>query len=392
MGDLHRSDAPTPTRSWAIETTANTVTLPNLPTICCVDDFQRVAQQRLPKALYEYLASGTDREQTLRENQAAFLRYYLRPRMLRPVGDLSPATTLLGQSLAFPVLVSPAGVMGLCDAAEGEYAAARACGRMEIPYGLSQHATRSIEEVAAAAPDTALWYQIYILKDRSRTISLMERAVRAGYRGFFLTVDSVRFGYREADARNGFNALPPPHRLANYDDPSVYNSQKHASWDQNSEEMFDQNLSWDDVAWVKQYTQGRPLVIKGIMTGEDAHLAVEAGADAVMVSNHGGRQLDGALATIDALPEVSLSVQGRIPILLDSGVRRGTDVVKAIALGATAVGLGKPVFFALGIGGEEAVVQMLRMLKTEFEAAMALCGCRRVDDIDERIVGYRSRI
>jgi (S)-2-hydroxy-acid oxidase len=260
-------------------------------------------------------------------------------------------------------------------------------------FALSQHATRSIEQVAEGAPATIRWYQSYILKDRDMTLRLVKRAVKVGYKGIFLTVDSIRFGYREADARNGFTALPPPHRLVNYDEneesklSDTYNGGAEQAWDQNSEQMFDNDVSWSDVAWLKKNgCPNLPLVIKGIMTAEDAILAVEAGADGIMVSNHGGRQLDGCLASIDALPEVVTAVAGRVPVLLDSGVRRGTDVVKALALGASAVGIGKPVFFALSTGGERAVVSMLQMLKKEIEAAMAISGCETVDDISPNLV------
>lgn len=193
---------------------------------------------------------------------------------------------------------------------------------------------------------------------------------------------------------DSFNALPPPHRLVNYDEnketsklSNTYNSGAEQAWDQNSEQMFDNDVSWSDVAWLKRNgCPNLPLVVKGIMTAEDAVLAVEAGADGIMVSNHGGRQLDGCLASIDALPEVVAAVAGRVPVLLDSGVRRGTDVVKALALGATAVGIGKPVFFALSTGGENAVISMLRMLKKEIEAAMAICGAETVNDITHNLV------
>jgi isopentenyl diphosphate isomerase/L-lactate dehydrogenase-like FMN-dependent dehydrogenase len=296
--------------------------------------------------------------------------------------------------LSLPVFVSPAGVHALCDD-DGECATARACGTIGTMFGLSQHATRTIEQVAEAAPDTNRWYQAYILKDRDLTVRLIQRALRHGYKGVFLTVDSVRFGYREADARNGFDSLPPPHRLVNYDEYSAmektYNAKKADAWDQSTEQMFLQDATWQDVAWLKQTAcPNLPLVIKGIMTGEDALLAVEAGADGIMVSNHGGRQLDGALASIDVLPEVVAAVEGRVPVLLDSGVRRGTDVVKALALGATAVGIGKPVFFALSVGGEKAVVEMLELMKREIEACMAICGCRNVEDISPNLVTRHS--
>ena len=409
-----------------------------------VNDFQVLAKKHLPKDLFEYLASGSDDEQTLSENRMSFKRWFIRPRVLRPVGRISTRTVLRfgrpGSSrgyceypVAMPIFVSPAGVHALCDEEQGECATARACSKASILFGLSQHSTRSIEEVAAATGTSLKFYQAYILKDRNRTLSLIRRALRAGYQGIFLTVDSVRFGYREADARNGFNALPHPHRLVNYDAiPSeaqtsmkldiTYNSQEKKAWDQNSEQMFEQDVSWEDVAWIKselaneRKTKGDyiPLVIKGIMTAEDAMLAIKAGADAIMISNHGGRQLDGCLSAIDVLPEVVKVVNGSVPIWIDGGIRRGTDVLKALgtfsnsqlfslpvfsislnylivvcndprqlilALGASAVGIGKPVFFALGLGGEDALSYLLHLLHTELEAAMAICGIEKIEDI-----------
>jgi len=388
--------------------------------VCSVNDYQVLAKQKLSKALYEYLASGSEDEQTLAENRAGFKGWFLRPRVLRSVSQISTATTIRFRNfsrpvqLSLPLFVSPAGVHALCEPINGECATARACATIGIPFGLSQHATRSIEQVATTVPHlTDKWYQAYILKDRSVTVQLIERAVAVGYRAIFLTVDSVRFGFREADARNGFDALPPPHRLVNYDDPKqqqtlpgkatgtsisanheqqleeTYNSRKHQAWDQNSELMFAQEISWDDVRWLKRETvcKDLPLIIKGIMTAEDAVLAVEAGADGIMVSNHGGRQQDCCLGTIDVLEEVVNAVAGTgTPVFLDGGVRRGTDILKALALGATAVGIGKPVFFSLAVGGEEAVGNMLSMLQRELEAAMALTGCQRVSDITRNLV------
>lgn len=327
---------------------------------------------------------------------------------MKPVGNISSATTLFGQRLSMPVFISPAGVHALCDE-EGECASARACGRVGTLFGLSQHSTRSIEQVANATKDvkTNLWYQSYILKDRDMTLRLVRRAADQGFAGIFLTVDSVRFGFREADARNGWNALPPPHRLVNYDEEvtakagslkkwlapeasvvdksKIYGGEEDA-WDQNTEQLFEQNPTWEDVRWLKNEVPELPLIIKGIMTAEDAIEAVKHGADGVMVSNHGGRGLDGALAAIDALPEVVAAVGDKVPVLLDGGVRRGTDVLKALALGATAVGIGKPVFFALAVGGEDAVVNLLDLIRRETEAAMAICGCETVSDAGSSLV------
>ena len=312
--------------------------LATLDAVHNVDDFQRLARDVLERPLYEYLASGSGDEVTLRENRAAFGRYALRPRALRPVDALSTTCELFGAELALPVFASPAGVHALVDD-EGERATARACGRAGTLFGLSQHATVCIEDVAAAAPAAHRWYQSYLLKDRDATLDLVRRAVAAGYRGVFLTVDSVRFGFREVDARNNFCALPPPLTLANYiaTPPGIgaaaWEAREHRAWDQNSEALFDTAASWDAVSWLREELDPSiPLVLKGIMTGEDAALAVNHGADGVYVSTHGGRQLDETLGALDVLPEVAAAVPPGTPVLLDSGVRRGTDVVKALAL------------------------------------------------------------
>ena len=324
---------------------------------------------------------------------------------MRPDGSITTKTTLFGQHMSMPVFISPAGVHSLCND-EGECASARACSRVGTMFALSQHSTKSIEQVSQCCGNTNLWYQSYILKDRQMTLNLIKRAVNASYKGIFLTVDSVRFGYREADARNGFNSLPAPHRLVNYDgelgitssstskttwhapdSSSIYNGEKEAAWDQNTELLFEQNLTWDDVRWLKKEAcRDLPLIIKGIMTAEDAIEAVNAGADGIMVSNHGGRQLDGCLASIDVLEEVVAAVGDQVPILLDGGIRRGTDVLKALALGATAVGIGKPVFFSLAVGGENAVVHLLEMLQKELEAAMAICGISSISDVNRKLI------
>lgn len=360
---------------------------PTPPVICNVNDYQKAAKRVLPQYLYEYLASGSDEEQTLAENRHAFVQWYLRPRVLRNLSQLQCTTELLGQRLALPVFVSPAGVHALCDA-NGECTTAQVCQEVGTIMGLSQHATRSLEQVRQAAPAVNLWYQCYILKDRGLTARLLQRAVAAGCRGIFLTVDSARFGYREADERNGFNSLPDPHRLMNYEAElsKTYNSQTHDSWDQNSEALFDVTCTFEIIAWVKQQAPGLPVVVKGIMTPEDASACVQHGADGVMVSNHGGRQLDSALSTIDALPAVVQAVGGRVPVLLDGGIRRGTDVVKALALGATAVGLGKPVFFSLAVDGGNGLRNVFRLLKKEIETAMALCGAANVQEISQSLV------
>jgi isopentenyl diphosphate isomerase/L-lactate dehydrogenase-like FMN-dependent dehydrogenase len=385
-----------------------------------ITDYQMAARDRLPKAVYEYLTSGADDEQTVASNETAYsLHWVLRPRVLRPILPhlSSTTTTLLGRTISLPLFASPAGVHGLFHA-EGECYTAATCRDFGIPFGLSQHSTRSIEEIAQVGGN--LWYQAYILKNRSHTVDMIRRAVVSkAYAAICFTVDSVKFGVRHADARNGFDALPFPHRLVNYDrtfaqgDTSggadeTYNSQQNAAWDQNSEQLFDINLSLDDIGWIKSIirdhcsnndngtTKTLPVIVKGVMTPEDAVRCAQAGADAIVVSNHGGRQLDGCLATIDALPAVVTALRAYaresntscIPILLDGGIRRGTDILKALALGATAVGIGRPLFYGLAVND---LPGLLNILRRELETAMALCGVNTVADIyNACLVQHRS--
>ncbi|CAN0053827.1 unnamed protein product [Ectocarpus sp. 12 AP-2014] len=354
-----------------------------------LDDFQRQAKLILGKALYEYVASGTDDEQTLSENRQAFKRMFLLPRMMRVVSDIDVRLDVFGQRLSMPVFVSPAGVHKLMHP-EGECATARACAEAGTLMGVSQHATVSLEDVAAAAPRCARWFQLYTLKDRELTADILRRSEKAGYTAICLTVDSVRFGSREADWRNNFNGLPPGVTLANYPTQDGYNDRVKDAWDQNTEKLFDERATWSDIAWLKSLTS-LPILVKGILTAKDAVSAVEAGASGVIVSNHGGRALDGSLSSIESLAPVVKAVRSvptgaSVPIFLDSGVRRGTDVLKALALGATAVLLGRPMFFALAVGGQEGVQRMLSIIREELEAAMALCGCQRLQDITKDLV------
>jgi isopentenyl diphosphate isomerase/L-lactate dehydrogenase-like FMN-dependent dehydrogenase len=388
-----------------------------MPLLLTVSDYQSAAKDKLPKAVYEYLTSGADDEQTVVSNETAYTDHWrLRPRILRPVANISTSTVLFGHTLGMPLFASPAGVQGLFHT-DGECYTAGICQDFRIPYGLSQHSTRSIEEIGQIVGN--LWYQVYILKDRSRTVDLIRRVVATrAYSAIVLTVDSVRFGVRHADARNGFDALPYPHRLVNYDYDATfvdnnerpadetYNSKQNAAWDQNSEQLFDPNLTFDDIGWIKsiiveaqRHNDGRrhneessslPVIVKGVMTAADAVACAGAGADAIIVSNHGGRQLDGCLASIDALPAIVTALRTHkytIPILLDGGIRRGTDILKALALGADAVGIGRPLFYGLAVND---LPGLLSILQRELETAMALCGTRTIADIDESLIQHWS--
>ncbi len=328
-----------------------------------VDDYEPVARAQLPRDVYDFFAGGAGDEWTLAENRRAFERWTLRPRYLRGVGSPDPATSVLGVPVSFPVLVAPWAYQRMAHP-EGELATARAAARAGTVMVVSSTALEDLEDVAAAS-DGPKWWQLYVFADRVVTSELLARVVAAGYGAICLTIDFPANGLRHRDTRNGF--VP-----------------KYGMSDQAL--AYDPALSWDDIGWVRERTAGLPLMVKGILTAEDAELAVAAGVDGIVVSNHGGRQLDGAPAGITALPEVLDAVGGRVPVLVDGGIRRGTDILKAIALGATAVLVARPLVWGLAVDGESGVDDVLRILREEFENAMALTGCRTVAEISPALV------
>jgi 4-hydroxymandelate oxidase len=343
-------------------------------------DYERAARELLPGDVYDYYAGGAEDELTLRWNQASFGRFMLRPRVLVDVSRIDPSVTILGTRLAMPVLLAPAAFQRLAHA-DGELAtarAARAAGTLLVASTLS---TCPVEEIAAESG--ALWLQLYVFRDREITRALVERAESAGCRAICLTLTVPVQGNRERDARNGF-ALPTGVEMANFtglrqaEFPDATGSRLNAFIGQE----FDPSLSWDAVAWLRSITT-LPIVLKGILTPEDAALAVDHGADAVIVSNHGGRQLDSGEPTLLALPRVAAAIGGRIPVLMDGGVRRGADVVKAICLGATAVLVARPYLWGLAVGGQAGVEDVLRILRAEVERTMALLGRATLNALDE---------
>jgi 4-hydroxymandelate oxidase len=347
-------------------------------------EFEEHARDRLPAMVYDYYAGGANDEHTLVANRSAFTELTLRYRVLRDVGSRSIATTLLGQELSMPVLIAPTAFQQLA-AEEGEVATARAARRAGTIMTLSTLSTRSIEEVGAAAGGK-LWFQLYVYRDREATRDLVARAEAAGARALLLTVDAQLWGVRERDVRNGFQ-LPPGLRMVNLagsgkgDLPAVEGSGLAAYVNT----MFDPTLSWSDLEWLCGLTR-LPVLIKGVVRGDDAGEALDRGAAGVVVSNHGGRQLDTAPAAVRALEEVAQAIDGRGAVLVDGGVRRGTDVIKALALGADAVLIGRPVLWGLALAGEEGVTRVLEMLGGELDLAMALCGARSVDEITRDLV------
>jgi len=346
-------------------------------------DLEAAARERLPAATYAYYAGGAGAEITLRENVAAFARLALRPRVMRDVSRRDVTTTVLGHALDLPVLVAPMAFQRLAHP-EGELAVARAARAAGSLMVLSTLATTAVEEVQAAAPGP-LWFQLYVYKDRGATRALVERAERAGCTALVLTADTPYLGRREGDVRNVFT-LPPELSIGNVVPggpttlPEAYAESGLAVY---VASLIEAALSWRDVEWLRTVTR-LPVLVKGVLRGDDARRAVEHGAAGVIVSNHGGRQLDTAVATIRALPEVAEALAGAgagAEILLDGGVRRGTDVVKALALGARAVLLGRPVLWGLTLDGEAGAARTLAMLRAELELAMSLCGCARLSEV-----------
>jgi L-lactate dehydrogenase (cytochrome) len=375
-----------------------------------VHELRAIARRRLPRGVFDYIDGGAEDERTMAANAAAYARTTFRPRVLRDVGTVDPATTLLGRPLPLPLVLAPTGFTRIADPA-GELAVARAAGRAELPYTLSTLSTRTIEEVAAVGPGRH-WFQVYVWRDRGLVRDMVERAAAAGYEALVLTVDTAVLGRRERDVRRGFT-LPPkiglgtlvdgalhpswtwafvraePIRFANVAEPGAGSrpgdGSQAVSLADYINSQFDPALSWDDVAWLRSVWDG-PIVLKGIQTVEDARLAADAGVEAVALSNHGGRQLDGAPAPLDLVAPVADAVGDRVEIICDGGVRRGSDIVKAVALGARAAMAGRAYLYGLGAAGERGVDHVLALLAADVRRTMALVGARTVADLTPAVV------
>ena len=343
-------------------------------------DYERAAEERLDPAAFAYIAGGANDEWTLRENRAAFARWVLRPRMLVDVSEVTPATTVLGTDMALPVLVAPTAFQRMAHP-EGETAMARGSAAAGAVMCLSTAATATIEEVAAAAPQGKRWFQLYWSRDRDVVRDMVERAEGQGYSAVIVTVDLPELGRRERDLRMGFEVpedVPVPAFLALAGGAGVTPDQLTL--------LVDNSLTWRDLEWLRSVTS-LPILVKGILTVEDAALACEAGVEGIVVSNHGGRQLDGVAASLDVLPEIVEMVGDQAAVLLDSGVRRGTDVVKALALGAQAVLAGRAPLYGLAADGAAGVERVLRLLREEVQVALALCGCTSPAGVTRSHVG-----
>ncbi|WP_171975862.1 alpha-hydroxy acid oxidase [Brasilonema sennae] len=361
-------------------------------------EYEQLATKSLSQMALDYYASGAWDEVTLRDNRAAFEKFKLRPRSLVDVSQRNLATEVLAQPLQIPLLIAPMAFQCLANP-QGEVATATAAASAGVGMVLSTLSTKTIEEVAAVCHDTNLqtpqWFQLYIHKDRGLTRALVERAYTAGYKALCITVDAPVLGRRERDKRNEF-ALPPDMQLANLTNLSGLNipqKQGESGLFTYFAQQLDPAVTWQDLEWLESLCP-LPLVVKGILRADDAVRAVESGAKAIVVSNHGGRQLDGAIASIDALAEVVDAVGDRAEVLLDGGIRRGTDILRALALGAKAVLVGRPVLWGLAVAGEAGVAHVIDILRDELDVAMALSGCASLEKIDSSLLfseKHRSR-
>ena len=347
-------------------------------------EFEQLARDRLNRKEYTHIAGGAGDEITIKRTRAVFDSIMIRPRMLVDVSERDTSTNVLGQRIQFPVMLAPAGHHRRGHP-EGELASARAAGSMGTAMLLSAASSYTLEEVAKGATGP-MWFQQYLYKDRALTKSFTERARAAGCSAICITVDSRQPGKIERDIRNAYVTPPSP----------TYGSveperQVHALGEQQggAPALVDQGSTWSDLEWLVSEIP-LPVVVKGIMTAEDARLCVQHGARAVVVSNHGARLLDTTFATIEVLPEIVEAVDGRLEVYLDGGIMRGTDVFKALALGARAVLIGRPVFWGLAVNGESGVRAVLQILWDELDVTMALCGCPTIDTIDRSLVGTVS--
>ena len=332
-------------------------------------ELEAAAKAKMSTMAFEYYLGGANDELTLLENREAFRRLYLHYRVLTGVAERQLETVLFGQKISMPVLVAPTAFHRLAHS-DGEIATAKAAQQAGIIMTISTSSSVSLEEIRASSPEAQLWFQLYLFKDTQASLEVLRRAEAIGVKALVLTVDTPILGRRERDIRQDFH-LPDGIQMANFktDLPKSQGS----SLSTHAQQNFKMNLSFADLAWLRQQTD-LPILVKGICHPDDALRSLECGANGIWVSNHGGRQLDTAPATISVLPRIAEAVGGKAPIILDGGVRRGTDVVKALALGANAVALGRPVLWSLAIGGQEAVSQTLELLRAELDSALGLCG------------------
>ena len=376
------------------------------PVITCIEDLRVIAKRRVPRMFYDYADSGSWTESTYRSNETAFQKIKFRQRVAVNMENRSLENTMIGENVTMPVALAPTGLTGM-QHADGEILAARAAEKFGVPFTLSTMSICSIEDVAEHT-SRPVWFQLYVMTDKGFVERLINRAKAAKCSALVITLDLQILGQRHKDIKNGLSSPPKPTltNLINLATKPYWcwhmlhtkrrtfgNIVGHASgvsdtsslsaW---TSQQFDPALSWDDVAWIKDKWGGK-IIIKGIMEPEDAHLAVKSGADALIVSNHGGRQLDGALPSIEALPAIVDAVgKDNIEIYLDSGVRSGQDVIRSVAMGARGVFIGRPFLYGLGAMGEAGVTKALEVIRNEADLTMAFCGLRNIKDVNKSIL------
>lgn len=375
-----------------------------------VADLRRIARRQLPRGVFDYVDGAAEDEVTMARNAAAFRNVQFRPRVLRDVSAVDTATTLLGRPLSYPLVLAPTGFTRMVDP-QGELAVARAAARAGLPYTLSTMATRSIEEVAAVSTGRK-WFQVYVWRDRALVKEMLDRAAAAGYEAIVITVDVPVLGRRERDVRRGFT-LPPkigldtiiegalhpgwswsflraePIAFANVFRRDGVSAADPVSLAEHVNSQFDPRLSWKDIGWFRSNWK-EPIVIKGIQTVEDARMAADVGVEAIALSNHGGRQLDGAPPALELVAPVAEAVGDRAEIICDGGVRRGSDIAKAVALGARACMAGRAYLYGLGAGGERGVDFVLALLLEDLRRTMALVGATAIDGLTAELVQWRK--
>ncbi|XP_039033772.1 peroxisomal (S)-2-hydroxy-acid oxidase GLO4-like [Hibiscus syriacus] len=352
-----------------------------------VNEFRELARQSLPKMYYDFYSGGAEDQYTLKENEEAFHRIIIQPRTLRDASGIDLSTTVLGYNISMPVMIAPTSMQKLANP-EGEIATARAASACGTIMVLSTSSSCSLEEVASCC-NAIRFFQLYVYKRRDISAKLVQRAENNGYRAIVVTVDSPRLGRREADIKNKLD-VPPLKNLEGLL-PNKFISEGGSGLEAQASGTLDASFCWEDITWLKSITS-LPILIKGVLTHEDAIKSLEVGVSGIIVSNHGGRQLDYSPATISVLEEVVLAVGGKVPVFVDGGIRRGTDIFKAMALGAQAVLVGRPVVFGLAAKGEYGVKRVLEMLKDELELTMTLSGCSSVKEITRSHVSLASML
>jgi 4-hydroxymandelate oxidase len=336
-----------------------------------LDEFEAIARETLPAMTYDFIAGGAEDERSVAGNRAAFGRRTLRNRALVDVTTRDTRTRLLGLDLPHPILLAPTALHRVAHP-DGEAATARGAAAAGALYTVSTATSTRLEDIAAAAPLGLRWFQLYHLGQREASEELIRLAVATGHRAIVLTVDVPLLGRRERDLRNAFT-LPAGIGMAHAYEPAWAPPAADSSraW---ASPIASANLTWDDLKWIRAAAGGLPLLLKGIVRGDDAEHALNLGVDGIWVSNHGGRQLDGTIATLDALADIARAVAGNCAIVLDGGIRRGTDIIKALALGADAVAIGRPQMYGLAAGGAQGVQRVVELLRAELDLAMALAG------------------